>query len=239
MMAFLVDDLLDFAQLNAGKFRKTVKKFELKEAMEEIIDVQKDKASMSGIQLSCEYIPQSAENKKITTLFSKNKKLLISRAAESSEEEDASVDLSFNSSRKPFVPKTPIMVETDRRRLQQVILNIQSNALKFTERTGKVTLYYSIYNLNEKCYLEVQVKDTGVGIQRKDKPKLFKLFGFVQSTEDMNTKGIGLGLVISKKIVESYGGEIGFKSKWKKGSTFGFRIQLENVIDTEAILYEN
>jgi len=85
----------------------------------------------------------------------------------------------------------------------------------------------------------VQVKDTGVGIQRKDKPKLFKLFGFVQSTEDMNTKGIGLGLVISKKIVESYGGEIGFKSKWKKGSTFGFRIQLENVIDTEAILYEN
>jgi len=55
----------------------------------------------------------------------------------------------------------------------------------------------------------------------------------------MNTKGIGLGLVISKKIVESYGGKIGFKSKWQKGSTFGFRIQLENVIDTEAILFEN
>jgi two-component system, sensor histidine kinase and response regulator len=55
----------------------------------------------------------------------------------------------------------------------------------------------------------------------------------------MNTKGIGLGLVISKKIVESYGGEIGFKSKWKKGSTFGFRLQLENMIDTEAILFEN
>ena len=57
MMAFLVDDLLDFAQLNAGKFRKTVKKFDLKDAIEEMISVQKDKASMGGIQLSCEYIP--------------------------------------------------------------------------------------------------------------------------------------------------------------------------------------
>ena len=83
------------------------------------------------------------------------------------------------------------------------------------------------------------MKDTGVGIQRKDKSKLFKLFGFVQSTEDMNTKGIGLGLVISKKIVESYGGEIGFKSKWKKGSTFGFRIPLDNLIDTDGIVFEN
>ena len=83
------------------------------------------------------------------------------------------------------------------------------------------------------------MKDTGVGIQRKDKSKLFKLFGFVQSTEDMNTKGIGLGLVISKKIVESYGGEIGFKSKWKKGSTFGFRIPLDNLIDTNGIVFEN
>lgn len=53
-----------------------------------------------------------------------------------------------------------------------------------------------------------------MGIKRKDKKKLFKLFGFVQSTEDVNTRGIGLGLVISKKIAESFDGQIGFKSKW-------------------------
>ena len=77
--------------------------------------------------------------------------------------------------------------------------------------------------------------DTGMGIKRKDKKKLFKLFGFVQSTEDVNTRGIGLGLVISKKIVERFDGTIGFKSKWLKGSTFGFRIQLENELENTNV----
>ena len=52
----------------------------------------------------------------------------------------------------------------------------------------------------------------GMGIKENDKAKLFKLFGFVKSTESVNTRGIGLGLVISKKITEEFGGEIGFKS---------------------------
>ena len=71
------------------------------------------------------------------------------------------------------------MVTTDKRRLQQVLLNIQSNALKFTEAKGSVTIYYTLYKKNEKSYLEVQVIDNGMGIKRKDKSKLFKLFGFV------------------------------------------------------------
>lgn len=71
------------------------------------------------------------------------------------------------------------MVKTDRRRLQQVLLNIQSNALKFTEKNGSVTIFYTLYKQDGKSYVEVQVKDTGLGIKRKDKSKLFKLFGFV------------------------------------------------------------
>jgi len=125
------------------------------------------------------------------------------------------------------------MISTDKRRLQQVLLNIQSNALKFTEKGGEVTVFYSLYKLDGKSYCEIQVKDTGMGIKRKDKKKLFKLFGFVQSTEDINTRGIGLGLVISKKIVERFDGTIGFKSKWSKGSTFAFRMQLnQDLTDT-------
>lgn len=115
-------------------------------------------------------------------------------------------------------------------------MNIQSNALKFTERDGSVTIYYTLYKENGKSYVEVQVKDTGLGIKRKDKSKLFKLFGFVQSTQEVNTRGIGLGLVISKKITEKFGGSIGFKSKWFKGSTFAYRMELENdLIETGAI----
>jgi signal transduction histidine kinase len=53
-----------------------------------------------------------------------------------------------------------------------------------------------------------------LGIKRVDKSKLFKLFGFVQSTQEVNTRGIGLGLVISKKITEKFNGSIGFRSKW-------------------------
>lgn len=98
------------------------------------------------------------------------------------------------------------MVETDRRRLQQIILNIQSNALKFTECGGSVTVYYSFYKKGGNSFIEIQVKDDGMGIKRKDKAKLFKLFGFVQTTEEVNTRGIGLGLVISKKITEHFNG---------------------------------
>jgi signal transduction histidine kinase len=57
LMGFLVDDLLDFAQLNAGKFRKVSKEFDLKEAIEEVISIQKDKASMMGIKLHSFYQP--------------------------------------------------------------------------------------------------------------------------------------------------------------------------------------
>jgi len=58
MMAFLVDDLLDFAQLNAGKFRKVIKHFDLNDAIKEVVNIQKEKAKMAGIKLSCHFKPQ-------------------------------------------------------------------------------------------------------------------------------------------------------------------------------------
>ena len=57
-MAFLVDDLLDFAQLNAGKFRKSIQEFNLKEAIEEVVSIQKDKANLMGITLDSQYVNQ-------------------------------------------------------------------------------------------------------------------------------------------------------------------------------------
>jgi len=56
--------------------------------------------------------------------------------------------------------------------------------------------------------LEVEVRDSGVGIKEEDQKKLFKLFGYLDTTKELNTKGIGLGLYISKLIVQQFGGEI-------------------------------
>lgn len=75
MMGFLVDDLLDFAQINAGKFRKVITSFDLKEAIEEVVNIQKDKAQMGGIKLSSSYHQQNlSQSKVIVSLFNPSSK---------------------------------------------------------------------------------------------------------------------------------------------------------------------
>ena len=81
--------------------------------------------------------------------------------------------------------------------------------------------------LNEK-FIEISVKDTGIGIAKKDQKKLFKLFGFVQDSKQMNTKGIGLGLVISEQIVTQFSGSMSFESELDVGSTFTYRFKLDD-----------
>jgi len=72
--------------------------------------------------------------------------------------------------------------------------------MKFTEK-GSVDVYYTLYKRPNGCsYVEVQVKDTGCGIKEEDFDKLFELYGFMSSSIDINTSGIGLGLTITKKI---------------------------------------
>ena len=68
--------------------------------------------------------------------------------------------------------------------------------------------------------IEIQVIDTGIGIKENDLGKLFKLFGFLDTTKELNTKGIGLGLHISKMICQEFGGEIIANSEWKKRYEF-------------------
>ena len=76
--------------------------------------------------------------------------------------------------------------------------------------------------------LMVSVKDSGIGIKDQDKHKLFNLFGSIKDEKlQINTQGIGLGLVICKLIVEKYGGIIDFISQYSEGSTFFFTFQLQ------------
>lgn len=111
-------------------------------------------------------------------------------------------------------------------RLQQVLLNLQANALKFTER-GSVRIEVEIVEVEQEHFLKVSIIDTGVGIKEEDKNKLFKLFGFVKDCKDLNSNGIGLGLMISDMIVSKYEGKITFDSTYGEGSTFSFTMKIE------------
>ena len=84
--------------------------------------------------------------------------------------------------------------------------------------------------------MRVSITDTGLGIREKDKGKLFKLFGSIKDEKKkINTQGIGLGLVISKLIVNKFNGVIDFLSKYKKGSTFFFTFQLDQFSQQQVI----
>lgn len=80
---------------------------------------------------------------------------------------------------------------------------------------------------SENDMIEISVSDTGIGICQQDQKKLFKLFGFLDKTQKLNPRGIGLGLFISKQITQAYGGDIHIESKKDVGSKFTFVIQLD------------
>jgi signal transduction histidine kinase len=105
----------------------------------------------------------------------------------------------------------------------QVLLGLQSNALKFTQG-GEVNIRVRISNQ----FLEIEVRDTGIGISEENQEKLFKLFGFLEGSKEQNKNGIGLGLAISKQIVEQYEGEISLKSKVGEGSSFTFKFKISD-----------
>lgn len=108
-----------------------------------------------------------------------------------------------------------------------MLLNVLSNAIKFTDSGGSIQIEAKKENEN---MVKVYVRDSGIGIHKKDKPKLFKMFGSIKDSKSkFNTKGIGLGLVISKMIVQKFGGCIQFKSKHLFGSEFMFSFEINQI----------
>ena len=111
----------------------------------------------------------------------------------------------------------------DEDRLRQIILNLLSNASKFTPDGGKIIL-----RAREKAAnLILEVEDTGPGISDKDQKWLFEPYYRVERERE-RISGLGLGLALSKTLVELHGGQIWVKSQVGQGSTFGFSLPLEN-----------
>lgn len=116
----------------------------------------------------------------------------------------------------------PQFVKSDKHRLMQIVNNLVSNAIKFTE-TGNITVELSFESTqNAKYNFKVDVIDTGIGISIIDQQKLFTSFTQLDSTFTRNYEGTGLGLFISKNLVNALGGEIGINSNTNKGSNFWF-----------------
>jgi two-component system phosphate regulon sensor histidine kinase PhoR len=116
----------------------------------------------------------------------------------------------------PDLPPVP----ADRDRIQQVILNIVHNAIKFTQPGGKAT----VYTKPQKDTVTVSVADTGAGISREDLPHIFERF--FKADKSRSSSGTGLGLAIAKHIVQAHGGSIWVQSEEGKGSTFSFSLPL-------------
>ena len=93
------------------------------------------------------------------------------------------------------------IMKTDAQRVMQVLLCLQSNALKFT-KDGEVEIIVNIEKIQEENFLSIAVRDTGIGISKENQSKLFQLFGFLSDSVQMNKQGVGLGLVIAKQICQ-------------------------------------
>jgi signal transduction histidine kinase len=118
------------------------------------------------------------------------------------------------------LPPSPLTVTADHVRVRQVLLNLLSNAIKFTPDGGKVRLL----GRREDGGIRVEVIDTGIGIAPEDQPKLFKEFIQVDASASRHYEGTGLGLALSKRLVELHGGRIGCESARGQGSTFWFTL---------------
>lgn len=121
------------------------------------------------------------------------------------------------------------MVKTDVRRIQQVILNLLTNAVKFTEREGEIKVMVDLITTEtRKTSLRISVTDNGLGIKEENQSKLFRMFGtFKDTSKNVNVQGIGLGLFICKLIVQKFNGMIDFVSKEGEGTTFFFTFEVE------------
>ncbi|MGM0608374.1 MAG: PAS domain-containing sensor histidine kinase [Candidatus Muiribacteriota bacterium] len=131
-----------------------------------------------------------------------------------------------------FEPHSLIYLKADRDRIQQIIINILTNAIKFTH-DGYILIEVSVDKKNAtKCLLNISISDTGIGIKKSYLNSIFDSFSQVDSSIKRRYSGTGLGLSIVKKLINLLNGEINVKSQVGKGTCFNFSIPVEFLNET-------
>jgi PAS domain S-box-containing protein len=176
----LINDVLDFQKLDAGKMKFDIQPHDINEIARDVYEMLALTAKDTGINFLLEL-------------------------------DDSLPEIGFDSDK-----------------ITQVLTNLVNNAMKFTEK-GTITI--KTYKIEDT--VQVSVSDTGCGIRKEDLPKVFDSFEQLSHGGDRKTGGTGLGLTISKEIVERHGGMIWVESKHGKGSKFTFTLP---ICGTEGLL---
>lgn len=183
----MTQDFLDFARLESGRVRLTVKPVNLIALVDEVVDISQPQAAARDIEIQTR-LPGTAD---------------------------------FHSE---------LTISGDESRLKQVLLNLVSNAVKYNNDHGIVTISAKRYG-NEVC---LSVADNGVGIESQDLPHLFERFYRVPDQE-RGSEGSGLGLAISKKLVEQHNGRIAVESTPGEGTIFRVHLPLTSKLAAPSV----
>lgn len=139
------------------------------------------------------------------------------------------VDAAAHSHSLSYLPQRPLPVITaDRERIEQVIINVLSNAIKYTPDGGNIDVIAKV----DGDMIEISVSDNGIGIPEEDLPHLFERFYRVEKSRTSETGGTGLGLAIAREITEAHGGTINMDSKLGNGTTVILRLPIETKLKT-------
>jgi len=132
--------------------------------------------------------------------------------------------------RTNFICGAPALF-ADERRVRQVMLNLLSNAIKFTPEGGQVCVALK----RDENFLTVSVIDTSIGIKPEDLEKAFSRFGQIDSSLSRKYDGTGLGLPLSRNLVELHGGTLEMTSKAGRGTTVAVRFHADRIVGRPAV----
>lgn len=147
---------------------------------------------------------------------------IVSEAVQAFEQEIAAKHQTLQVVLPPSLP----VVIGDRGRLIQVLTNLVSNANKYTPEQGMITISANVWTNKDQEYVRWSVQDNGIGMKPDELERLFTKYFRASNAAVRSVQGTGLGLVITRSIVEMHGGQVMVESEYQKGSTFSFAIPI-------------